>query len=134
MRSRQEQAFTLWSQNFIRLVSVSKDVPEKTAVLAHFEDMFNHPGVRSNMLQAFTNFMWDFDKKVESDVVSELRTILSLVQKVADPNNKNTKAIVAVIETLIAEDYQGVDEMSDEDIELELEGEDAENENDKSLL
>jgi len=125
-KSRQEIGFELWVRTFVQLVGENKDMPHKKEVLAWWHDFFEHRGVRDNMLQAFTNFMWDYDDKVQEDVASELKMLLTMIPKVADPENENTKRIVQTLEELIDDateplDFQPANELnaefSDQDLE-----------------
>lgn len=93
MKSRQEIAFDRFAETFIKLVQGARDVPDKREVLAWWADFFEHPGVRDNMIQAFSNFMWGMDIEIEGLVNEELGALTELIPLVADPEDRNTLAI-----------------------------------------
>lgn len=67
-RSRQEQAYDEVSSTFIKLLQNDERISyeHKRSVIAFWEDLFAHEGVRNNMVQAFSNFLWEMDKHNES--------------------------------------------------------------------
>ena len=61
------------------------------------------------MVAAFRNALYRIDDKIEQDVASELRTVLSLIDKVADPDDTNTKKIKQTLRQLIDESEEDID-------------------------
>ena len=61
------------------------------------------------MVAAFRNALYRIDDKIEQDVASELRTVLSLIDKVADPDDINTKKIKQTLQQLIDESEEDID-------------------------
>ena len=72
------------------------------------------------MIAAFRNALYRIDDKIEQDVASELRTVLSLIDKVADPDDINTKKIKQTLQQLIDESEEDIDHIminGEEDLE-----------------
>ena len=61
------------------------------------------------VVAAFRNALYRIDDKIEQDVASELRTVLSLIDKVADPDDVNTKKIKQTLQQLIDESEEDID-------------------------
>ena len=61
------------------------------------------------VVAAFRNALYRIDDKIERDVASELRTVLSLIDKVADPDDINTKKIKQTLQQLIDESEEDID-------------------------
>lgn len=61
------------------------------------------------VVAAFRNALYRIDNKIEQDVASELRTVLSLIDKVADPDDTNTKKIKQTLRQLIDESEEDID-------------------------
>ena len=61
------------------------------------------------VVAAFRNALYRIDDKIEQDVASELRTVLSLIDKVADPDDINTKKIKQTLQQLIDESEEDID-------------------------
>lgn len=118
-KSRQEQGFELFKETFLKLVLADKNLQHPVEIEAELREFLGAPGISDAMLQAFTNFMWFNDDRVQADVVSELKNVLALVPKVADPEDKNTKQIVATLEQIIETteeptDFQTAEELMEE--------------------
>lgn len=64
--SRQEGAFDFVAGTFLRLIENDPRVANKKEVLAFWHDFFAHEGVRNNMIQAFSNFLWEVDGRINS--------------------------------------------------------------------
>lgn len=119
MASRQEEAFDYVAQTFLKLIQKDKTIPHKKEVMAFWHDFFEHEGVRNNMIQAFSNLLWEIDGKIENAKAVELLELQKMVDKVADPENENTKKIKTLISKLIDEKkttikFQSPDELLDE--------------------
>jgi hypothetical protein len=67
-KTRQEEAYEYVTSTFIKLLEQDKRISyeHKRSVLAFYEDMFAHGGVRDNMLQAFSNFLGEIDKRMDA--------------------------------------------------------------------
>ena len=61
------------------------------------------------VVAAFRNALYRIDDKIEQDVASELKTVLSLIDKVADPDDINTKKIKQTLQQLIDESEEDID-------------------------
>ena len=61
------------------------------------------------VVAAFRNALYRIDDKIEQDVASELRTVLSLIDKVADPDDINTKKIKQTLQQIIDESREDID-------------------------
>ena len=61
------------------------------------------------VVAAFRNALYRIDDKIEQDVASELRTVLSLIDKVADADDINTKKIKQTLQQLIDESEEDID-------------------------
>ena len=61
------------------------------------------------VVAAFRNALYRIDDKIEQDVASELRTVLSLIDKVADQDDINTKKIKQTLQQLIDESEEDID-------------------------
>lgn len=64
--SPQEELFNFWEKNFIKLIESATDVPQKKEIVAGWKDALEWPGVRSTMIQAFSNILWEFSKKLDA--------------------------------------------------------------------
>lgn len=122
--SRQEQGFNFFVETLMKLILADKDIPNKRDAIAFFQDLFSHKATRSNMIQAFSNFMWDFDDKVQQDVANELQTILDMIPKIADPENENTKKIAGALKNMIDEAVESVNYDTPEELKSEFTDED----------
>lgn len=67
-KTRQEEAYEYVTSTFLKLLEQDKRIgyEHKRSVLAFYEDMFAHGGVRDNMLQAFSNFLAETDKRMDA--------------------------------------------------------------------
>lgn len=67
-KTRQEEGYEYISSTFIRLLQDDPRISHehKRSVLAWWEDLFAHEGVKNNMLQAFSNFFDEIDKRVDA--------------------------------------------------------------------
>jgi hypothetical protein len=82
--------------------------------LPSFEEMQKeYPAIAEAYRMSFQNSMMQIEDKIQQDVVSELKTVLKLVPKVADPENINTKKIVQTLQDLIDEADGEVDYVDD---------------------
>ena len=61
------------------------------------------------VVAAFRNALYRIDDKIEQDVASERRTVLSLIDKVADPDDINTKKMKQTLQQLIDESEEDID-------------------------
>ena len=61
------------------------------------------------VVAAFRNALYRIDDKIEQDVAYELNTVLSLIDKVADPDDINTKKIKQTLQQLIDESEEDID-------------------------
>lgn len=68
MRNRQEQAYEYVTETFLKLLQQDKRIgaEHKKSVLAFYKDMFEHEGVRNNMIQAFSNFLGEVDRRIDA--------------------------------------------------------------------
>lgn len=83
-KSRQEEAFEFVFNTFYRLIEGDKRTPNKQIVLAMFQDLFGVEEVRSNMVQAFSNFLFEIDDKIDAARkagIDQLRTTVILEGK-----------------------------------------------------
>lgn len=103
--SRQEEAFDFVTKTFIKLLEQDKRIAyeHKRSVIAFYEDLFAHEGIRNNMVQAFSNLLWDTEASVEKGIMYELVQVVKMIPKVAKADDPNTKAIEAMMLELIAE-------------------------------
>lgn len=67
-KTRQEEGYEYVSSTFIRLLQDDPRISteHKRTVLAWWEDLFAHDGVKNNMLQAFSNFFDEVDQRVDA--------------------------------------------------------------------
>lgn len=65
--TRQENAYKIVTETFLKLLEKDKRISyeHKKSVIAFYEDMFAHEGVRNNMILAFSSFLWDIDGKID---------------------------------------------------------------------
>lgn len=87
-----------------RIQDMPIDTPVDPEMVETFNDIFRQP---------FQNVMLQTEDKIQADVTSELKTILKMIPKVADPENENTKKIMGTIEELIAESDEDIDYVDD---------------------
>jgi hypothetical protein len=67
-KSRQEKAYDYVTSIFLRLLKRDKNISYeyKQSITTFYEDMFAHEGVRNNMIQAFSNFLDEIDKRMDA--------------------------------------------------------------------
>lgn len=67
-KTRQEEAYDYVSGIFIKLLQNDDRISyeHKRSVIAFWEDLFAHEGVKNNMLQAFSNFLDEIDGKMDA--------------------------------------------------------------------
>lgn len=67
-KSRQEEAYDYVSGNFIKLLEGDDRISyeHKRSVMAFWEDLFAHEGVRNLMVQAFSNFLSEIDLRIDA--------------------------------------------------------------------
>ena len=90
------------------ILDVDPNIP-KEEIDQEFD--LDNPGSYHNkvVVAAFRNALYRIDDKIEQDVASELRTVLSLIDKVADPDDINTKKIKQTLQQLIDESEEDID-------------------------
>lgn len=125
-KTRQEEAYEFVSSNFIKLLEGDSRISyeHKRSVMAFWEDLFAHEGVRNLMVQAFSNFLWEIDKKMESarkaGIMLALSTLeLGFPKGVADADVAMTKEqITTLLEGLLkAEETPEEPTIKGEDLE-----------------
>lgn len=104
-KSRQELAYDKVSDTFVKLLENDTRISyeHKRSVIAFWQDLFAHEGVRNNMIQAFSNFLWDQDNDLDAKVAGELAVIQNMILHIADPENENTKKITETLTQMINE-------------------------------
>lgn len=117
--SRQEQGFNFFAEMFLKLIAADKKIEHKKEVLAYFHDLLEHGGVRNNMIQAFSEFMWEHDKKCQADLVSELKTIQSMFASMLT-QNETTEIVIKTLDQFIAESWQPVEYQKAEELIAEV--------------
>lgn len=67
-KTRQEEAYEYITSDFFKLLERDKRIdPElRGAVIAYWQDLFEHPGVKNNMLQSVSNFLGEVDKRMDA--------------------------------------------------------------------
>jgi len=67
-KTRQEEAYEYVSGTFVKLLENDDRISyeHKRSVIAFWEDLFAHEGVRDNMIQAFSNFLGEIDPKIDA--------------------------------------------------------------------
>ncbi len=85
-KTRQEEAYEYVSNTFVKLLEQDDRISyeHKRSVIAFWEDLFAHEGVRNNMVQAFSNFLWEIDKINDSARKAGMMQVLSAVELSAD--------------------------------------------------
>lgn len=61
------------------------------------------------VVAAFRNALYRIDDKIEQDVASELQTVCDMIDKVADPDDVNTKKIKQTLQQIIDESREDID-------------------------
>lgn len=124
--SRQEEAYQFVTDLFLKLIQNDVRIsPEyKKAVVAYWRDMFDHEGVRNNMIQAFSNFLFEIDGKMDSARkagISQLKD--AILQSVGEPEEGTVeyaiaKAVIGISDDLLkAESTPEEKPLTDKDIE-----------------
>lgn len=106
-RSRQEQAYDEVSSTFIKLLQNDERISyeHKRSVIAFWEDLFAHEGVRNNMVQAFSNFLWEMDKHNESARKAGIMMALTRLElSFKDFVEVPTKDVIAELTNLLKEE------------------------------
>lgn len=105
--SQQQEAYDFVTSTFIKLLEQDDRISyeHKRSVLAFYEDMFSHEGVRNNMLQAFSNFLDEIDKRMNASrkagIVQAKDALLLELQGSLYPS-VSAAEIEVVIEQLLA--------------------------------
>ena len=81
-KTRQEQAYDYVSGTFVKLLEKDNRISyeHKRSVIAFWEDLFAHEGVRNNMVQAFSNFLGEIDNRMESARKAGIMLALSVLE------------------------------------------------------
>lgn len=100
--NRQEQAFEFWKKTFLKLIAQSKDIPRKQDALAELHDFFEYPGIRDNMVQAFSNFLFEIDDKLDASRKAGIQQVRdSFEQALASANPGPGEGVAAMTEKAI---------------------------------
>lgn len=85
--SPQEQAYEYVTETFLKLLQQDKRIgaEHKKSVIAFYEDMFAHEGVRNNMIQAFSNFLDEVNKRVDKARQAGMEAVREEVQLQYNP-------------------------------------------------
>lgn len=106
-KSRQEEAYEYISGNFVKLLEGDTRISyeHKRSVIAFWEDLFAHEGVRNLMVQAFSNFLWEIDKKNQAALKAGITMALSRIELLAgDQEEVSVKAVIAELENMLKEE------------------------------
>ena len=98
-QTRQEEAYDFVSNTFVKLLEGDERIgyEHKRSVIAFWEDLFAHEGVRNNMVQAFSNFLDEIDQRIDSARKGGMVSIKELIQQAADVNGGETIPVAQVI-------------------------------------
>lgn len=101
-KSQQEEAYEYVSKTFLKLLQQDPRIGSESRedVLASWDDLFEHEGVRNNMLQAFGNFMDEIDKRMDASRkagIAQLRDQMILNLRSTEQDNERLQgAIIAI--------------------------------------
>lgn len=125
-KSRQEEAYEYVFGLFIKLLQQDKRISyeHKQSVIAFWQDLFAHEGVRNNMVQAFSNFLWELDEKLDASRRAGIVELSdNMLQVIRSKNNHvwKTDSVKAFIEgwtkhSLQIESTPEAELLTDEDI------------------
>lgn len=107
IKSRQEEAYEAVSGTFVKLLEGDNRISyeHKRSVIAFWEDLFAHEGVRNNMVQAFSNFLWEIDKHNEAARKAGIMMAVSRIELLADGQEEvSTAAIIKALEEMLKEE------------------------------
>ena len=101
-KSRQEEAYEYVSSNFVALLKGDDRISyeHKRSVIAFWEDLFAHEGVRNLMVQAFSNFLWEIDKRIAAARKGGMQSIHELIEQTAEVNGSDTIGVTQVLELI----------------------------------
>ncbi len=141
-KTRQEEAYDFISSTFVKLLEGDNRIgyEHKRSVIAFWEDLFAHEGVRNNMVQAFSNFLWEIDTKMDSSRKAGIQSVEDALQAQFNPQGMlypeatlELKDVLAVMEQLLRAENQPEETIQDiENIDLSEVG--GGNEDDTSPL
>lgn len=133
-KSRQEEAYDFVSSTFVKLLEGDNRISyeHKRSVIAFWEDLFAHEGVRNNMVQAFSNFLFEIDTRVDSARKAGIMQALSAIELHSDSNNGNYSEIVKLLEDLLKSEEAPEEKVNVEEMDLSEVG--GGNEDDTSPL
>lgn len=102
-KNRQEEAYDFVSQTFIKLLERDNRIAyeHKRSVIAFWEDLFAHEGVRNNMIQAFSNFMFEIDDRMSAARKAGMMQVHYAVEKAAASQTLNKKLTPEMLLMLI---------------------------------
>lgn len=122
-KSRQEEAYEYVSKLFVKLLEKDDRISyeHKRSVIAFWEDLFAHDGVKNNMVQAFSNFLWEIDKRNEAARKAGIMMALSRVElDFKDFVEVPTKDISTSILNLLKEESDVDEEIIDKIATMDL--------------
>lgn len=98
-KTRQEEAYEFVSNTFVKLLEDDNRISyeHKRSVIAFWQDLFAHEGVRNNMVQAFSNFLDEIDQRIDSARKGGMVSIKELIQQAADVNGGEMMPVAQVI-------------------------------------
>lgn len=105
--SRQEEAYNFVTETFLKLLENDKRISYdfKKSVMAFWEDLFAHKGVRNNMIQAFSNFLWELDNKMDSarkaGIVQAKDAVRMALEAMPSNDDDNLPSILNAIDDLL---------------------------------
>lgn len=121
--SRQEEAYSSVMNTFTRLVYNDPKIHNKEDILAFWHDFFENPGVKNNMVQAFSNFLWEIDQRIDAAKLAGMEQIreafdLAVPGDASHPENLAVSKLVnAIIDEQIALEKTPETELEESEIE-----------------
>lgn len=108
-KSRQEEAFEYVTKTFIKLVENDSTIHDKKDIMAFWQDCFDYPGVRENMIQAFSNFLFDIDDKMDAARKAGIMQVRDVIQRSANlpkPKLMTPDIILTIIDGILLDEDQ----------------------------
>jgi len=121
--TRQEQRYKEFTDLAVRLVRSDGN----PAGAEELYMMLSLPATAAYLSQAFSNVLWEEDKRHERDRGIDLAMMIKVIRNFADMDNENSQKIVDYLETEVAESKEDVETMTQAEIDAEVGLEDEDN-------
>lgn len=117
-KSAQDLGADSFKDTWLKIASHTRelDPEDRDDFVSELRSWFAYPWFTSLLRQAVLQLLADNEDRIQESVSEELTTILTMVPKVADPEDPNTQKIMAMLQDFIAERKQTDEELDDDEV------------------